>query len=515
MRPSRPGFPPVVPWGAVARGRLGWALLLGLLLGVADARAACENASRPRALSQAEALEDFELAVAAIEQAFPALDWHRPKGHWRRARRTARAQLSAVADDVGLYRLLAPLLASLGEDHLTLRPSEAMRCHFRQEAALLPLDLYWTERGVSVLRGFGGAADIPTGARLLTINGQPWRSLFQEMWRAVGGDGDITTGVMRELDGDGYARQRYWLRGKEASFQVRLLLPDGTPRELTLAPIPLSARPGTQDTGAPLATLTWLDTDTAVLRVPTFSNRRYREAGASYSETLQKLFEELAERKARDLILDLRDNGGGSESNENVLFSYLVERPIRKYAFVEVRANHFAITSRSGQRFEQTVFEPEELATYARTPGGTLRRLDQPLLGLRSHWHPVSPIFKGRLLVLVGGRTYSGAAELASMLYSQGRALFLGEEVGGTHAGNSSGYDWTLTLPNSGLELSVPLIHFRLNVTGLPRNRGVIPHCVLQPDATEYGVREDAVYRLAVELSERPWHKPSSRLCAR
>ncbi|MFP2932472.1 S41 family peptidase [Pyxidicoccus sp. 3LG] len=491
------------------------ALLFGLLLVVTDARAACEEALQPRALSPAEALEDFELAVTAVEQAFPAIDWHRPKGHWRQERRAARARLSTVVDDTGLYRVLAPLLASLGEDHLTLRQSEAMRCHFRQQAELLPLDLYWTEGGVQVLRGFGGGADVPRGARLLAINGQSWRSLFQEMWRSVGGDGDVTTGVMRELDGDGYARQRYLLRGREASFQVRLLLPDGTPRELTLTPIPLSARPGASDTGSPLATLEWIDADTAILRVPTFSNRRYREVGASYPETLQKLFEQLAAHGARDLILDLRDNGGGSESNENVLFSYLVEQPFRKYAFVEVRANHFAVTSRSGRRFQQTVFEPEELTTYARTSGGTLRRLDQAPLGLRSHWQPVSPVFTGRLLVLVGGRTYSGAAELASMLYSQGRGLFLGEEAGGTHAGNSSGYDWTLTLPNSDMELSVPLLHFRMSATGLPRNRGVIPHCVLQPDASEYGLREDAVYRLAVELSARPWHEPDARLCAK
>ncbi|WP_158501936.1 S41 family peptidase [Vitiosangium sp. GDMCC 1.1324] len=493
-------------------GALGWALMSGTLLAV-DARAACEGATPPRVLSQAEAREDLELSIASLEQAFPALDWHHPKRHWQEATRAARARLSSVEDDFGLYQLMASLLASLGEDHLTLRLSDAMRCRFRAEARLFPLDLYWTDQGAYVLRGHGDAADVPTGARLLAINGQSWEDLFHEMWLAVGGDGDVATGVMRELDGGGYARQRYLLRGAEQRFQVRLHLPDSTLREVALTPVPVAARPPEDDARSPLATLRWVDEHTALLRVPTFSNRRYREAGTSYPDTLKALFEELEQRKARDLILDLRDNGGGSESNENVLFSYLVEQPFRKYAFVEVRAQHLSVTSTSGQQFEQTVFEPEELATYRQTRRGTLRRLDLPPLGLKSHWRPVSPVFKGRLVVLVGGRTYSGAAELASMLYSQGRGLFIGEEVGGTYEGNSSGYSWELTLPNSRMELSVPLLHFRLNVSGLPRNRGVIPHCVLQPDVREYGVQEDAVYRLAVDLLHHKWRTPNSRLC--
>jgi C-terminal processing protease CtpA/Prc len=60
------------------------------------------------------------------------------------------------------------------------------------------------------------------------------------------------------------------------------------------------------------------------------------------------------------LILDLRENGGGSEPNESILFSYLVEKPLRKYSAVEARGRHIAVTSLSGQRFETDVFDDED-----------------------------------------------------------------------------------------------------------------------------------------------------------
>ena len=98
-----------------------------------------------------------------------------------------------------------------------------------------------------------------------------------------------------------------------------------------------------------------------------------------------------------------------------------------------------------------------------------------------SHWQPASPVFDGRLVVLAGGATFSGGAELASMLYRSRRAVFVGEEVGGTYAGNTSGYRWAVTLPHSGMVLHVPLLQFRTGWTDVAHGRGVMPLCAVAP----------------------------------
>ncbi len=166
-----------------------------------------------------------------------------------------------------------------------------------------------------------------------------------------------------------------------------------------------------------MATLEWLAPSLAYLVVPSFSNRVYRAAGLDFRDEMRRIFEELRRGQATRLILDLRENGGGSEPNESILFSHLVAEPLRKYAAVEARGEELAVSSRSGRRYGHRVFDADELNFQQRLPDGRLSRLNVPPEGLMTHWEPAAPVFSGRLVVLAGGATFSGGAELASMLY--------------------------------------------------------------------------------------------------
>ncbi|WP_257454159.1 S41 family peptidase [Archangium lipolyticum] len=132
-----------------------------------------------------------------------------------------------------------------------------------------------------------------------------------------------------------------------------------------------------------------------------------------------------------------------------------------------------------------------------------------------THWQPVAPVFTGRLVVLAGGYTFSGGAELASMLRATDRGLFVGEEVGGTHGGNTSGYKWDLALPHSGMEIGIPLLAFRFVWPEPLAHHGAMPHCFVQPAVGERRVEQDAAYRLAVAALGRAWTTPSAAACPR
>jgi len=68
------------------------------------------------------------------------------------------------------------------------------------------------------------------------------------------------------------------------------------------------------------------------------------------------------------------------------------------------------VTSRSGRVFEQDVFDEDEIHFQKVLPDGRLSRLNVPPEGLMSHWVPSVPIYRGRLVVLAGGATFSGGA---------------------------------------------------------------------------------------------------------
>lgn len=466
------------------------------------------------ALSSAQVLEDFDLAVDAVEAGLPNLYWNQSQRSWRDAKTEARVAASQVTDGPGLYRVLRPLMSRIGEGHLVFSRSDAIIAFERDSGVFLPLDLHFSGDAVFVIEGFGDAANIARGTRILAIDGEGPEALLRESMSVRGHDGFIPTEVMRSASGRGYASFRHRMRGDEASFHLRLQAPDGTISERTVGSVPTSARPKVETADvSPIPTLEWLDTQTAYLVVPTFSNRRLRAAGTTYDDEIKKVFEALQQGDAKNLILDLRENGGGSEPNEAILFSYLEARPLRRYAAVEVRAENLSVTSHSGQRFETEVFDEDELAQQRRLRNGRLVRINAPPLGLMSHWTAPSPVFTGRLVVLAGGNTFSGGAEASSMLFHAQRGVFVGEEVGGGDQGNTSGYGWALTLPNSGLKLSVPLLQYRMAWRPEIRGRGVFPHCPAPPDVMEIGVQRDRAWRTAVALMAQDWTRPRDAVC--
>ncbi|MCE4558173.1 S41 family peptidase [Roseateles cellulosilyticus] len=481
-----------------------------MLLAPIACAAAFATAS-PQSLTAAQAREDFDLALAAVEAGLPNITWFQSPQDWKRAKQSARQALHAVHDDVGLFRVLRPLLSRIGEGHLSLQRSAMMRAEDARARGLLPVDLRWTEAGAWVMAGWETAARIPPGTRLLAIDDEPAAELMRESMSALGHDGTIQTGVMRELDGGGYARARQWMRGGADRYRLRLQDAAGTVYEQVVDGIANAARPARVEVvESPVARLEWLDPHIARLVVPTFSNRRHREAGSDYREVVRKAFETLREQGASTLILDLRDNGGGSEGNENYLFSFLVREPLRKYAAVKARGATVSVRDAHGRRYTAEVYDRQELRQQLRTPGDQLSRRNEPPEGLMSHWEARSDVFGGRLIVLAGGNTFSGAAELCSMLYHARRALFVGEEVAGAYAGNTSGYRWNIELPNSHMRLHVPLLQFRFAWNELPLGRGVPADCAAPPDLP--GSNRDTALDLALQLSLRPWSHDA--LCA-
>ncbi|HEY9130964.1 MAG TPA: S41 family peptidase [Dyella sp.] len=492
-------------------------LLLGLALSALPAASPAVETSYPpttTALTSSQAREDLELAIAALEAALPNIYWHQTPTEWRQAKTIARAHIAQIDDSEGLWRVLMPLVARIGEGHLSLAVSDAMKKRERDTGLLLPLSVLWNEQGAYVIAGYGEAADLPRGTRIVSIQGKPVQTLADDLMFAATRDGAIRTGILREASGNGYGVLLYRMIGSQSVFRLVLETADGKRIIRDVAGIPAAARTAsTSPALSPIATLEWLDAGTAYLNVPTFSNKRYREAGANYEATIQKIFDELAQRNARNLILDLRDNGGGSEPNESILFSYLVEAPLRKYAAVEARGRHISVRDLSGTTFETEVFDDGEMKLQHRLPNGRLLRRNIPPEGLMTRWGRSSPVYRGRLVVLAGGNTFSGGAELASMLFHVRRAVFVGEEAGGTHEGNTSGYRWPVTLPNSGMTLRIPLLQFRFAWPGLPKDRGVRPDCAAPPNVWENGNTKDAAWRLARDMLRTEWATPDQATC--
>jgi C-terminal processing protease CtpA/Prc len=109
---------------------------------------------------------------------------------------------------------------------------------------------------------------------------------------------------------------------------------------------------------------------------------------------------------------------------------------------------------------------------------------------------------QGKVFVLIDGGSFSGAADLAALIHHLKRGTFIGEEIGGGYYGNSSGKLPTVTLPNSGLKLQLPLYGYWNAVAGDDgERRGTRPDYVVPTNLSTVLQGQDQQLNTALTLA--------------
>ncbi len=189
-----------------------------------------------------------------------------------------------------------------------------------------------------------------------------------------------------------------------------------------------------------------------------------------YADFLKTQFQKIKASNIQHLVLDLQNNTGGTEGKENLLFHYLVAEPFQRYRHVSMPKKPF-LKKQADKDF---------IADKWTLKGDTAYRGQSTLMSnyfsdLGYQMPDKDLVFTGDLYVLTGGVTFSGGAELCTMLKMQDRAIFIGEETGGTYEGNISGNDIKIELPNSKIDVYIPIMHFCLDVNPEVKGRGLMP----------------------------------------
>ncbi len=103
---------------------------------------------------------------------------------------------------------------------------------------------------------------------------------------------------------------------------------------------------------------------------------------------------------------------------------------------------------------------------------------------------------------MIGGESFSGAADFAAVTHHLQRATFIGEETGGGYYGNNSGMMPTLTLPNSKLRIRLPMYEYWNAVAGYDgKRRGTIPDHVVEIKTADLLRGADEALDLALKLA--------------
>ncbi len=231
---------------------------------------------------------------------------------------------------------------------------------------------------------------------------------------------------------------------------------------------------------------------TGLMVLNTFSNgrlRRFFRSSFSYAK----------ENSIKNIVLDLRLNGGGKVVLSNLLLRYL-----RKQNFKTVDSCYaVAKNLRPNTKHIQSGFWYSlgiKLMTKKGKDGNYHKTFR--ILKPKSNNH-----FDGELYILTSGPTFSASTLVTNALKGQDNVIVVGEETGGGWQGNSGIFIPDITLPNTKVRVRLPLfkvIQFNHVAT---KGVGIMPDVLVPTDYNALLNNEDKKMKVVLQLIRQKTNK--------
>jgi len=493
------------PLKFVGAGWVGFACLALFLIPIAARQPDPKPAAfDPQRTYPVEALKsDLGVLWDILEEGHGGLDRYTPRDTLRKSFDKAGEGLVEPLTELAFYGRLLPLVARIQDGHTRLSLTSAAEAWLDSRPVFFPFGLRFLKDRAYLFRDLSADAGLEEGAELLAVNGTPVRDIVSSLLPLMPSDAGIRTAKLRRLEFPAVFGRLLALRfGLRESFEVRFRPLRGGGAEDAVLPGVTAAeivrRLGERYPGAverrPVYELGF-EGPAAVLTIRSFGDDPDKTR-PRFPEFLEAAFRELADKKTRGLIIDLRGNGGGHDEYAKLLFAHVMDRPFLYYWGLETRKDRYDLFRYTGE----SAAGAEELAKPLRkNVRGGFDVVGHPNRGLQM---PKEPRFAGRVAILIDGGSFSATGEVTSAFHYYKKAVFFGEECGSGYFGNTSGFMVTATLPATGLRVRVPLVLYTMAVDNYPKDRGLVPDVPVEPTIEDLMAGRDVVMERALEYLE-------------
>lgn len=388
-----------------------------------------------RKFSVAELQEDFRVMRRDIEKRQPNLYLY-----------STRERVDFVFDSLykGIDRPMnfgefffhiSPILSVIKDGHNLIGLSEERGKYNDKFSLYLPLHIVYVDGKFYSDMNCSKDSSIYDGAEILAIDGKPAKQIHDEISIRMVRDGYNQTlpDWIMETFFRGYFSI---MKNHPANYSIDFLGRDGQKKtalieaELidTLASVRnrkykekfafLNRRKG-------LELKFDSESKTAILSIESFDpdllKKKYHQ---HFKKIMDRFFMRIDSAKSENLIVDVRNNGGGNPAFSRYLLQYIMKE---KFVYAEnaIRTRRFNADKRR------------------------LKKLYMPGFGV-GEFDPFKKAFQGNVYVLINGGSFSASGEFASVLARYKRAVFIGEETGGNNViCGGQMFKHKVTLPNT------------------------------------------------------------------
>jgi len=215
----------------------------------------------------------------------------------------------------------------------------------------------------------------------------------------------------------------------------------------------------------------------------------------------------------QNLVLDLRGNEGGDRRLLNILYQMIAGKDVYDPSDTYVRAKNIRETD--NLIAINGTFNSTEAVTNAEDylEKHFVNTNNDQFSSDTKNWYDefkldfdVSDVeFNGQVYVLTSGKTFSAAADLGRILGDLDNVILVGEETGGAHIGRTANMLLKYALPNSKVNIQIPVIYEKfINIDmNVNTGRGTFPDYFITQSFEDLVNKRDAVFDFTVNLIEQ------------
>ena len=469
-----------------------------------------QSTPREKSISVAELQKDFEVLKSVLKNYHPGLYRYQDSANIENHFTVLQNELNQNLTTTELYLILSRFTAKLKCGHTFCsyyNQNKTIQESIFNLRDKVPFTFYLFGKQMLIDKNLSDNK-INEGSEVVSINNVPVSSIIDSLLPYIKGDGSNDGKRLSDLELSGLGKFEAFdiyfpllfppnnssydleIKGSENNVSQRIKVKCLTRAErFDMMEQKYGKQPATYDD---LWNFKIISTNIAYLQLGTFVTNKLT---IDWKKFLAKAFDEVKSKNIQNLIIDIRGNEGGDDEVNMVLAKHLASKPI---SFPEFK------------QFLTYEKVSDELRPYLKTWDNGFYDRTGKVKYLNSGFYTwkkdrTSKVIKanknaysGKVLLLVNAANSSATFFLSSGLQQNERAIIIGTETGGNRKGTNGFNLFFLKLPNSKIEIDVPLIGYYPLVE--QPDAGLTPDIIVLPEIKDIIDKKDIVFEKALEL---------------
>ncbi|MEJ7559903.1 MAG: S41 family peptidase [Pedobacter sp.] len=410
----------------------------------------------------------------------PGLYTHQSPEEFNTMTDNMMSEVSKPMDATSFYKVLRKIFTSIHDDHTGVYPIGRLDSILSSQR-LLPFQVYLKDERIYITKNLSNLP-IADGSEILSIDGHLSNDIILEIFKYCSTDGKSHAGVQHILSRPSVFSNFYAqiLGGKlfhDVSYRdyqskkIVTVQVESVPKEAYASrragKYPAEKKPSE----GPFNFEMNKRANYAIIKISSFVKDSFQDPENTYPDYYRNCFKEISANKITNLIIDLRDNGGGDAKNAGYLLQYFIDKPVTLAKEITSLGNNEYFLKTTGDQLEldeRYGMVMQDDRTFKVTKSDILREI-APFLPIKQY------PFKGKVVVLINGGMFSAAGIAAGLFKEYTNAILVGSETAG-YAGISNGVQKIFVKGDqTETGITIPLLHTVYAINPVLQKRGALP----------------------------------------